>query len=290
MNDGAGANENMPVVHNGIIYLVNPGNIVQALDGRTGDLIWEHRLGPGQSGGHGLDAQQRDLRRQADRRHDRRAPGRRSTRGTAARSGRSPLGARRNQLLDHERTDCGEGQGHPGAPGLRPLWSRPLLHQRLRTRPPVKPLWKFYTIAHAGEPGGDTLGQDHRRLPQGRRDLDCRQLRSRFEPDLLGRRAGEAVDDLQPGQHGVRRVALLVLDAGPQRRHRQAGLAPPARPWRITRPRRGLRARARGHRRSEGRLLDWQGRACSGSSIAAPASSSATRRPSTRTSSTASIR
>jgi alcohol dehydrogenase (cytochrome c) len=45
MNDG-GANEPTPIVHNGIIYLTNTANIIQALDGRTGELIWEHRLPP----------------------------------------------------------------------------------------------------------------------------------------------------------------------------------------------------------------------------------------------------
>ena len=51
MNEG-GANEPTPLVHNGIIYLANPDNIVQALDGRTGDLIWENRVRPaGQQGG-----------------------------------------------------------------------------------------------------------------------------------------------------------------------------------------------------------------------------------------------
>lgn len=45
MNDG-GANEPTPIVHNGIIYLANTSNTVQALDGRTGDLIWEHSVGP----------------------------------------------------------------------------------------------------------------------------------------------------------------------------------------------------------------------------------------------------
>ncbi len=45
MNDG-GANQPTPIVHNGIIYLANTSNMVQALDGRTGDLIWEHNLGP----------------------------------------------------------------------------------------------------------------------------------------------------------------------------------------------------------------------------------------------------
>lgn len=52
MNDG-GANEPTPIVHNGIIYLANTSNTVQALDGRTGDLIWEHRIGPESTRGYG---------------------------------------------------------------------------------------------------------------------------------------------------------------------------------------------------------------------------------------------
>ena len=31
--------------HNGAVFLNNTGGIVQALDGRTGNLIWEQRLG-----------------------------------------------------------------------------------------------------------------------------------------------------------------------------------------------------------------------------------------------------
>jgi alcohol dehydrogenase (cytochrome c) len=45
MSEG-GSNEPMPLVHNGIIYLINTGNVLQALDGRTGELIWENHLGP----------------------------------------------------------------------------------------------------------------------------------------------------------------------------------------------------------------------------------------------------
>jgi alcohol dehydrogenase (cytochrome c) len=45
MNDG-GANEPTPVVHDGIVYLANTSNTIQALNGRTGDLIWENRIGP----------------------------------------------------------------------------------------------------------------------------------------------------------------------------------------------------------------------------------------------------
>jgi alcohol dehydrogenase (cytochrome c) len=41
-----GWNEPMPVVHNGIVYLANTGNTIQAIDGQTGELIWENRIGP----------------------------------------------------------------------------------------------------------------------------------------------------------------------------------------------------------------------------------------------------
>ncbi|MGA2216307.1 MAG: PQQ-binding-like beta-propeller repeat protein [Bryobacteraceae bacterium] len=53
MNNGAGANEPTPIVHNGIIFLSNTGNVVQALDARTGELIWENRIGPDAPGGIG---------------------------------------------------------------------------------------------------------------------------------------------------------------------------------------------------------------------------------------------
>src|SRR5580704_5145051 len=45
MNDG-GASQPTPIVHNGIIYLANTSNTVQALDAATGELIWENRIGP----------------------------------------------------------------------------------------------------------------------------------------------------------------------------------------------------------------------------------------------------
>ena len=38
-----GTNQTAPLVHDGVMFLANPGNIVQALDAATGELIWEHR-------------------------------------------------------------------------------------------------------------------------------------------------------------------------------------------------------------------------------------------------------
>jgi alcohol dehydrogenase (cytochrome c) len=44
MNDG-GNNQTAPIVHNGVLYLNNPNSTLQALDARTGELIWENRYG-----------------------------------------------------------------------------------------------------------------------------------------------------------------------------------------------------------------------------------------------------
>ncbi|PCI74080.1 MAG: alcohol dehydrogenase [SAR86 cluster bacterium] len=41
-----GDSEPAPLVYGGIMYLINPGNVIQALDAATGELIWENWAGP----------------------------------------------------------------------------------------------------------------------------------------------------------------------------------------------------------------------------------------------------
>lgn len=38
-----GDQETTPIVHDGVMYVANPGGVVQALDAASGDLIWEYR-------------------------------------------------------------------------------------------------------------------------------------------------------------------------------------------------------------------------------------------------------
>ena len=40
---GAGRQQGTPLVHDGVMYMPNPSDVIQALDAATGDLIWEHR-------------------------------------------------------------------------------------------------------------------------------------------------------------------------------------------------------------------------------------------------------
>ena len=40
----AGTNQPTPLVHDGVMYLANPGNVIQALDARTGNVVWETQV------------------------------------------------------------------------------------------------------------------------------------------------------------------------------------------------------------------------------------------------------
>jgi PQQ-dependent dehydrogenase (methanol/ethanol family) len=40
---GSGQTETIPTVYHGVMYVVNPGAIVQALDARNGDVLWEYK-------------------------------------------------------------------------------------------------------------------------------------------------------------------------------------------------------------------------------------------------------
>lgn len=49
-NMNEGESEPAPLVHDGTIFLINPNNVIQAIDARRGELIWEYHSGP-ESGG-----------------------------------------------------------------------------------------------------------------------------------------------------------------------------------------------------------------------------------------------
>lgn len=38
-----GTSQTTPIVHDGVMFVANPGNVVDALDARTGQLLWEYR-------------------------------------------------------------------------------------------------------------------------------------------------------------------------------------------------------------------------------------------------------
>ena len=127
MNDGPGRNQPTPLVHNGIMYLVHPGHIVQALDARTGDLIWENNVGPNSTTAlrnlaiyeNNVFMATNDARLVA----------------LDARNGKIVWEAahrrQRQRLSELERPDRHQRQGDSGTRRLRRVQRGRLLHQRL---------------------------------------------------------------------------------------------------------------------------------------------------------------
>ena len=155
MNDG-GANEPTPIVHNGIIYLANTSNTVQALDGRTGELIWENRVGPESTRAYGAT---RSLGIFEDKIF------------LAATDARLyALDARTGKVVwQSVIADYRRGYGNTSGP----LVIHGKVVQGLMGCDKYKPdgcfisahdaasgslVWKFQTIAREGQPGGDTWG------------------------------------------------------------------------------------------------------------------------------------
>ena len=155
MNDG-GANEPTPIVHNGIIYLSNTSNTVQALDGATGELIWENGLGPESTWAYGAT---RSLAIYQDKVF---------VATTDARI--YALDARTGKIV--WQTDIADGKkGYSTTSG--PLVIRGKVIEGLTgcsqyrdekcfisayDAATGKLAWKFDTIAREGQPGGDTWG------------------------------------------------------------------------------------------------------------------------------------
>jgi alcohol dehydrogenase (cytochrome c) len=177
MTEG-GASEPTPIVHNGIIYLINPGNIVQALDGRTGGLIWENSVGPEAIIGQGamrsmaiyqdkLFVATTDARLVAlDARNGKlvwdvavadREKGFTNTSGPIVINGKVLQGLARCERFGPERCYI---SAYDAATG--------------------KQVWKFYTVAESGERNGDTWGNVENRFRKGGETW----ITGSYDPDL----------------------------------------------------------------------------------------------------------
>ena len=220
---------------------------------KTGDLIWENRIG---EYGH------RQVRSAGSRIYDDKVY---VTTGDAhiyaldARTGKNVWDTRdrrsqaRRQLQHQQRPHRHQGQGGSGP--------RRTLCDQYREE-------KCFISAYDAQTGKDGLevlhhrerrrarrrhlGQAAESVPRGRRYLDHRQLRSRSEFDLLGRGAGQAVDARQPPVR-ERRDGVRQFHRGAGRRYRETGVVLQSRSGRNARSGRSVRARAGG--RSNGQKL-----------------------------------
>ena len=158
MNDN-GTSQPAPLAHNGTIYLNSPGGIVQALDGRTGQLIWENRVGPG-AAGFGTAGAMRGMAMADDKIF------------LATLDARMVALDARTGKLAWETVIADRSKGYTNTSG--PIVIRGKVIQGLAGCDRYKDtgcfisaydaasgklLWKFNTVAREGEPGGDTWGK-----------------------------------------------------------------------------------------------------------------------------------
>jgi alcohol dehydrogenase (cytochrome c) len=178
MMEGA-ANQPMPLVHNGIMYLTNTMNMVQALDAATGDLIWEHQVGPNQQ--FGSFGSMRNVAIYGDRIF------------LATTDARLVALDARNGKLVWETTIADKTEGFYNTSG--PIVIKGKVVQGLQgcdryreercmisayDADTGRQVWKFYTIAHNGEPGGDSWGS----LPDMMRQGGETWIVGSYDPDL----------------------------------------------------------------------------------------------------------
>ena len=237
MNEG-GANEVTPIVHDGILFLSNTDNIVQALDAKTGKLIWENRIGPKSpvlyGGNRSLALYQDKVFVATTDAH---------LVALDARSGK----------VDWKVPIAGKGHNQTG--GVMVIHGKVLTgltgcSAYAREKCAITAYdadtgaqdWRFSTIALSGTPGRRYLERTGRSLSRGRGDLDRRHLRSRSQSHVLGRGPGQALDAGQP-RHRQRRRALYQLHGRARSRHRQAEMVLQPLARRVARPGRGVRAR-----------------------------------------------
>ena len=158
-----GTNQHAPLVRDGIMYLSNPINIVQALDARDGSLLWEYQRvfpdGRSNAGREGVGFQLRTLAiwedlifvatRDAylvalDARH-----------GTVRWETR--LGDPEMGFTNASGPVVANGVVVNGINGCQQFKEEPCFITGHDARTGTE-LWRTYTIARPGEPGGDTWG------------------------------------------------------------------------------------------------------------------------------------
>ena len=173
-----GANQPTPIVHDGVMYLANTMNMIQALDAATGDLIWENHVGPATIIGFGsmrnmaiygdkLFFATTDARLVAlDARTGKvawdtviadRAKGFSNTSGPIVIRGKVVQGLQGCDRYRDERCFISAYDAESG-----------------------KLAWKFHTVARTGEPGGNTWGK----LPDMMRAGGDTWMAGSYDPDL----------------------------------------------------------------------------------------------------------
>jgi alcohol dehydrogenase (cytochrome c) len=170
MHDGD--SEPAPIVYDGVIYLINPGNVIQAIDARHGDLIWEHATGPD----NGQDM--RNIAIYGDKIIQATTDAR-----VVALDARTGEEVWVTQIQEGFSNSSGpivaDGKVLVGMAGCDSYIEERCFISAYDANT-GRQLWRFNTVAHAGEPGGDTWGDLDNIYRQGGETW----ITGSYDPDL----------------------------------------------------------------------------------------------------------
>jgi alcohol dehydrogenase (cytochrome c) len=180
-----GTMEITPLVHNGILFIWGTGNTIQALNAKTGELLWENRLGPApRRAGPGPSTEEtRAMGLWGNNIYVNTPAG--MVYALDARTGKEVW---KNNIVDY-KPGIGGSTG-----GLIIIKGRVLVGMTNCGRPKTddhcyisaydaatgKRDWKFVTVALTGQPGGDSWGK----LPDNERKGGETWIAGTYDPEL----------------------------------------------------------------------------------------------------------
>ena len=230
-----------PLVHDGVMYLANPGNVLQALDAKTGDIIWQYRR-------EYPDGRRSNLMRTIALYQDK-------VFMTTADLAIVAIDARTGALVwETTKADAADGFSHNAGPiiaggvvvsGISSCgqFTQAGCFITGHDADTGEELWRTSTIAQPGERGGDTWGDLPRGVRGGGRDVDPGKLRPGSEPLLHRYGPSQAVACGQSRSLHVRRGPLLEFHAGARPQDRRDRVVLPTCTGRITGSRHRFRTR-----------------------------------------------
>src|SRR5690349_19786769 len=170
-------NQPAPIVHSGVLFVNNNGGVLQALDAKTGELIWENRYGtnPGWPSIRGITVYGDNVYVTSAAAH---------LMAFDARTGKvvwdTTIG---NRSKNEHSTTSGplavNGKLIQGLSGCQTFGGEKCFISAYDAKS-GKELWRFWTIALTGEPGGDTWGT----LPDAARVGAETWITGSYDPDL----------------------------------------------------------------------------------------------------------